>query len=156
MVLHGREQNPQPDPVLLICPTSVVGNWEREIGRFAPSLRVLVHQGANRLSGEDFVTASQEADVVVSSYSLLARDRELLGKVAWGDVILDEAQNIKNPATKQAQAARGLAARHRLALTGTPVENRLTDLWSIMEFLNPGYLGSQQSFRSKFMVPIER
>ncbi len=156
MVLHGREQNPQPDPVLLICPTSVVGNWEREIGRFAPSLRVLVHQGANRLSGEDFVTASQQADIVVSSFSLLARDRELLGKVRWGDVILDEAQNIKNPATKQAQAARSLAARHRLALTGTPVENRLTDLWSIMEFLNPGYLGSQQAFRSKFTLPIER
>ncbi|MFZ2617252.1 MAG: SNF2-related protein [Anaerolineae bacterium] len=156
MVLHGREQNPQPDPVLLICPTSVLGNWEREIQRFAPSLRVLVHQGANRLGGEEFVTASQQTDVVVSSYSLLARDRELLGQVAWGDVILDEAQNIKNPTTKQAQAARGLAARHRLALTGTPVENRLTDLWSIMEFLNPGYLGSQQSFRSKFTLPIER
>ena len=73
MVLHSREQNPQPDPVLLICPTSVVGNWEREIGRFAPSLRVLVHQGANRLSGEDFVTASQQADIVVSSFSLLAQ-----------------------------------------------------------------------------------
>ncbi len=156
MVLHGREQNPQPDPVLLICPTSVLGNWEREIQRFAPSLRVLVHQGANRLGGAEFVTASRQTDVVVSSYSLLARDRELLGQVAWGDIILDEAQNIKNPTTKQAQAARGLAARHRLALTGTPVENRLTDLWSIMEFLNPGYLGSQQSFRSKFTLPIER
>ena len=156
MVLHGREQNRQPDPVLLICPTSVVGNWEREIQRFAPSLRVLVHRGANRLSGEEFVTASQQADVVVSSYSLLTRDRALLAEVAWGDVILDEAQNIKNPTTKQAQAARSLAARHRLALTGTPVENRLTDLWSIMEFLNPGYLGSQQSFRSKFTLPIER
>ncbi|WP_343410287.1 SNF2-related protein [Candidatus Amarolinea dominans] len=75
MVLHGREQNPQPDPVLLICPTSVLGNWEREIQRFAPSLRVLVHQGANRLGGEEFVTASQQTDVVVSSYSLLARSR---------------------------------------------------------------------------------
>lgn len=156
MVLHSREQKAQSGPALLICPTSVVGNWEREIQRFAPALRVLVHRGANRLSGDAFITASQQADVVVSSYSLLARDREALKQVAWGDVILDEAQNIKNPATRQAQAARSLGSRHRLALTGTPVENRLTDLWSIMEFLNPGYLGSQQGFRSNFTLPIER
>lgn len=155
MVLHVQTQE-RPAPVLLICPTSVVGNWQREIARFAPSLRTHVHQGAGRLTGADFSAASQQAHIVISSYSLLARDRELLQQVAWGDVILDEAQNIKNAATKQAQAARSLTATHRLALTGTPVENRLSELWSLMEFLNPGYLGSQSAFRSKFTLPIER
>ncbi len=131
-------------PALVICPTSVVGNWQREVARFAPDLGVLVHHGVDRLADEAFVAAAAESDIVISSYGLVRRDAETLGKVRWSAVIADEAQNIKNPETKQAQAVRRLPADHRIALTGTPVENRLTDLWSIMQFLNPGYLGSQR------------
>lgn len=143
-------------PTLLVCPTSVVGNWRHELGRFAPSLRVMAHHGPARLKGEEFVQAVQEVDIVLTSYTLLARDRETLEGVGWSGVVLDEAQNIKNPSTKQAQAARALQADQRIALTGTPVENRLSELWSILHFLNPGYLGSQDTFRSQFGIPIER
>ena len=145
-----------PAPTLLVCPTSVVTNWEREIQRFAPSLTALVHQGAGRLRGDDFVQAAKAVDMVLTSYALVRQDIELLQSVSWLGVVLDEAQNIKNPAAKQTQAARQLPAEFRLALTGTPVENRLVELWSIMHFLNPGYLGSREKFRSRFAIPIER
>jgi SNF2 family DNA or RNA helicase len=154
--LHERENLAVDQPALLICPTSVVGNWRHEIQRFAPSLRVMTHHGPARLQGKAFAQAVQDVDIVLTSYALLARDRDTLAAVHWSDVVLDEAQNIKNPSTKQAQAARALSAEHRLALTGTPVENRLSELWSILHFLNPGYLGSRQAFRSQFGIPIER
>ena len=143
-------------PALVICPTSVVGNWKREINRFAPGLRVMVHHGSDRAKGEDLVTAAQVHDVVVSTYGLARRDVDDLKQVVWSDVILDEAQNIKNPHTKQTHAVRSLLAANRIALTGTPVENRLSELWSIMQFLNPGFLGSQAGFRRTFALPIER
>ncbi len=143
-------------PVLLVCPTSVVTNWEREIRRFAPSLTTLIHQGANRLRGDEFSAGAQKVDMVLTSYALVRQDAELLQATQWLGVILDEAQNIKNPVTKQAQSVRRLSAEFRLALTGTPVENRLTELWSIMHFLNPGYLGPQEKFRREFALPIER
>ena len=142
-------------PALVVCPTSVVGNWRRELARFAPGLRVLVHHGARR-QREAFAAAARGHDVVISSYALLHRDEAALAAVQWGDVILDEAQNIKNPATKAAQVAGRLPARWRCALTGTPVENRLAELWSIFQFLNPGYLGSAEQFRKRFAWPIER
>jgi SNF2 family DNA or RNA helicase len=142
-------------PALLICPTSVMGNWHRELDRFAPSLRVLVHHGTKREKA-DFSNLAAKHNVVVSSYSLLHRDEKQLMEVEWGELILDEAQNIKNPDTRQAGAARKLTAEHRVALTGTPIENRLSELWSIFEFLNPGYLGVRKSFRSAFELPIER
>ncbi len=144
-------------PALVICPTSVVSNWERELSRFAPDLRVHVHHGAARKK-DDFSTQANKHDVVLSSYALLHRDLDVLTQVEWGDVILDEAQNIKNPTTKQAQAARkiGEKAEWRATLTGTPVENRLTELWSIFQFLNPDYLGSQNDFYNRFAKPIER
>jgi SNF2 family DNA or RNA helicase len=145
-----------PAPTLLVCPTSVVTNWEREIRRFAPSLTTLVHQGAGRLRSTDFHQAVRSVDMVLTSYVLARQDTEMLQSVDWLGVILDEAQNIKNPAAKQTQAVNQLKADFRLALTGTPVENRLSELWSIMQFLNPGYLGAQQSFRSQFALPIER
>jgi SNF2 family DNA or RNA helicase len=143
-------------PALVICPTSVVGNWKREIGRFAPGLRVMVHHGSDRARGEDFAAAARSHDVVISTYGLARRDVDDMKQVVWSDVILDEAQNIKNPHAKQTQAVRSLEATNHVALTGTPVENRLSELWSIMHFLNPGFLGSQTGFRQAFALPIER
>ncbi len=143
-------------PAMLICPTSVVANWRREIERFAPSLRPLVHHGNNRLSGDDLVDAINTYDLIITSYGTARRDIEQLETFVWSDLILDEAQNIKTPSAKQTQAVRRLRAENRIALTGTPVENRLSELWSIMEFLNPGYLGRQEQFRQRYIVPIER
>jgi SNF2 family DNA or RNA helicase len=159
LLLHDREEKREGTalgPALLICPMSIVGNWQREIQRFAPSLKVMIHHGNERLSGEAFLEEAQRHNVVITTYSLALRDREHLASLAWEYVVVDEAQNIKNEAAKQTQAIKSLDARHRIALTGTPVENRLSELWSIMEFLNPGYLGSATDFRQKFALPIER
>ncbi len=155
LLLHARASNGH-HPALLVCPTSVVGNWQREAARFAPGLRVLLHHGGERERGEAFIEAAQQHDLVITSYGLVRRDAETLAEIPWSDVILDEAQNIKNPHAKQTQAVRGIRTGQRIALTGTPVENRLSELWSIMQFLNPGYLGSQKRFREDFALPIER
>ena len=157
LLLAERAQRKKTRPALVICPTSVVSNWERELSRFAPDLRVHIHHGATRKK-TDLAKQAAQSDVVLSSYALLHRDVEQLTQIQWGDVILDEAQNIKNPTTKQAQAARkiGANAEWRAALTGTPVENRLTELWSIFQFLNSDYLGSQNDFYNRFAKPIER
>ncbi|HVD78249.1 MAG TPA: DEAD/DEAH box helicase, partial [Vicinamibacteria bacterium] len=141
-------------PALVVCPTSVIGNWQREAERFTPALKALIHHGVGRGRGEAFLKAAREHAVVITSYALLLRDLEHFGAVGWSTVVLDEAQNIKNPETKQARSARALPAAHRIALTGTPVENNVGDLWSIMEFLNPGLLGSQAEFKRTFFVPI--
>jgi SNF2 family DNA or RNA helicase len=143
-------------PVLLIAPTSVVTNWEREIRRFSPSLRTYIHQGPSRQRGEGFNETIQNVDLVITSYVLARQDAEQLQSVHWHAVVLDEAQNIKNPGARQTQAIRQIPTNFRLALTGTPVENRLTELWSIMQFLNPGYLGSRDTFRAQYVLPIER
>jgi SNF2 family DNA or RNA helicase len=145
-----------PAPTLLVCPTSVVTNWEREVQRFAPALSTLVHQGAGRLRGDEFIQLARSVDMVLTSYALVRQDVESMQAISWLGIILDEAQNIKNSFAKQTQAVRNLEANFRLALTGTPVENRLSELWSIMHFLNPGYLGSRRDFRSDFAIPIER
>jgi SNF2 family DNA or RNA helicase len=144
-------------PTLVVCPVSVLGNWERELGRFAPELDVLVHHGPAR-HGHDqpFAVRASAHDVVLTTYSLAHRDGDHLGAVTWSRLVLDEAQQVKNPATAQAKAIRGIPADRRVALTGTPVENRLGELWSIMQILNPGLLGSARSFRERFAVPIER
>jgi SNF2 family DNA or RNA helicase len=157
LLLAERVERKKTKPALVICPTSVVSNWERELARFAPDLRVHAHHGAARKKA-DFAMQANKHDVVLSSYALLHRDLDALTQVEWSDVILDEAQNIKNPTTKQAQAARkiGANAEWRAALTGTPVENRLTELWSIFQFLNSDYLGSQNDFYNRFAKPIER
>ncbi|WP_228809948.1 DEAD/DEAH box helicase [Nocardia otitidiscaviarum] len=146
----------RPAPTLLVCPMSVVGNWQREAERFAPGLRVLVHHGAGRRSGPEFDAAVADSDLVVTTYALLARDVEELKRQEWQRVVLDEAQHIKNAATRQARAARAIPARHRLALTGTPVENRLEELRSILDFANPKLLGKPSDFHARFAVPIER
>ena len=142
-------------PILLVCPTSVVNNWQKEAARFTPGLPVLVHHGAGRKRGTAFKKEAGRHAIVISSYGLLQRDVKLLREVRWSGVVLDEAQNIKNPETNQARAARSLKADYRLALTGTPVENNVGDLWSIMEFLNPGFLGTQNEFKRNFFVPIQ-
>lgn len=142
-------------PSLLVCPMSVVGNWQKEAARFTPNLPVLVHHGTSRVKGKAFSKQVCGKALVLSSYPLLHRDLETFTAVRWGGVILDEAQNIKNPQTKQAQAARAIPADYRIALTGTPVENHVGDLWSIMEFLNPGLLGTQAWFKRTFHVPIQ-
>jgi superfamily II DNA or RNA helicase len=146
-----------PDgPTLLVCPMSLVGNWQREAARFTPDLRVHVHHGADRLDGEDLTAALAGADLVITTYGVVTRDRAALAEVSWARVVCDEAQNIKNHATRQAQAVRALPARARIALTGTPVENRLGELWSIMDFTNPGLLGSAAKFRQRYAIPVER
>jgi SNF2 family DNA or RNA helicase len=142
-------------PVLLLCPTSVVGNWQKEAARFTPELPLMVHHGVGRTKGEEFVKQAAAQAMVVSSYALLYRDFEHLKQVPWAGIVLDEAQNVKNPETKQAVAARSLAADYRIALTGTPVENSVGDLWSIMEFLNPGLLGNRADFKRNFYMPIQ-
>ena len=141
---------------LLVCPMSIIGNWIRELHRFAPTLRVYVHHGTDRSSGDRFDHEREQSDLVITSYQTVQRDEELLSSHSWDCVILDEAQNIKNHATKQARAVRKLPAESRIVLTGTPVENRLAELWSIMDFLNPGYLGTAAAFQKQFATPIER
>ncbi|MBI1882560.1 MAG: DEAD/DEAH box helicase, partial [Chloroflexi bacterium] len=145
-----------PGPTLLICPTSVVFNWFKEVQRFAPTLTTLIHQGPARLRDDELKQQAQEADMVLTSYAIARRDADTLKEIDWFGVILDEAQNIKNPEAKQTRAIRQLPAQFRLALTGTPVENRLSELWSILHFLNPGYLGARAAFRQNFALPIER
>ena len=178
LLLHSRQRKDgaEPDgkeetrhlPALLICPTSVVANWRHEIERFAPEMRLLLHHGSGRLTGDEFRSALPQQDLVITSFGIARRDIEMLAAQEWSDLILDEAQNIKNPAAKQTQAVRRLTGQShellepgrvqpfRIALTGTPVENRLLELWSIMEFLNPGYLGKREHFRQQFVLPIER
>ena len=142
-------------PVLLICPTSVINNWRKEADRFAPDLPVMVHHGAGRNRDESFAAEAGRHAIVISSYGLLHRDIALFRQTSWSGIVLDEAQNVKNAGTRQAMAARAIGADYRVALTGTPVENNVGDLWAIMEFLNPGFLGSQSEFRREFFVPIQ-
>lgn len=155
-LLSVKENEGETGPSLLVCPTSVIGNWEKELARFAPDLRVMIHYGGKRLKGVELAVAAGGYDLVITSYSLVQLDEEDLAGVEWDALCLDEAQNIKNVYTKQSAAARRLSARHRIALTGTPMENRLTELWSIYDFINPGYLGSLHEFRKAVVAPIER
>jgi len=144
-------------PTLLIAPTSVVGNWQREIAKFAPHLKSMIHHGSDRIQAIiDFKATSQQHDIVITSFTLARKDEKLLHSVNWQRIVLDEAQNIKNPKAAQTKAILKLSAKHRLALTGTPVENRLLDLWSIFNFLNPGYLGKEAQFRKSFEIPIQK
>ena len=132
-------------PTLLVCPMSLVGNWQREAARFTPDLRVHVHHGADRLDGESLAAALAGADLVITTYGVATGTRPRSARSSWARVVCDEAQNIKNHATKQARAVRALPAAARIALTGTPVENRLSELWSIMDFTNPGLLGPAET-----------
>lgn len=149
-VLHRRHAKPGR-PTLVVCPTSVIGNWQHEIRRFAPSLSVHRYHGPNRALNPDAME-----DIVLTTYGLLVRDQEILSDILWDVVVLDEAQAIKNPDSQRAKAAKTIPGRHRVALSGTPVENRLDELWSLMHFLIPGLLGPRQTFRREIALPIER
>ena len=153
--IQARRRQGESRPFLLICPTSVVANWKKEAARFTPDCAVSVHHGVSRKKGQSLKAEAEAHAIVISTYSLAHRDLEHLAAVSWAGVILDEAQNIKNPDAKQARAVRSLSAECRFALTGTPVENHVGDLWSIMEFLNPGLLGSREQFKRRFFVPIQ-
>ena len=142
-------------PTLVVCPMSVVKQWGAEVARFAPTLRVHLHHGSGRLTGAALTAASRTHDVIVTSYDIATRDVDTLALVTWDRLLLDEAQDVKNPATKRARALRRLPARRKLAMTGTPIENRLGELWAIMDIVNPGLLGSRDWFERTFAKPIE-
>jgi SNF2 family DNA or RNA helicase len=137
-------------PALVVCPTTIVGNWEKECRRFAPSLNVSIYHGSERS------LTIKNKDVVITTYGTLRRDIDKFSQREWRAVVVDEAQNIKNPDTDQARAIKSLKTPTRIAMSGTPVENRLAELWSIFDFINRGYLGQAQIFQKKYAVPIEK
>ncbi|MFD0276156.1 SNF2-related protein [Kitasatospora sp. NPDC127111] len=137
-------------PTLLVCPMSLVGNWQREAARFAPGLRVHVHHGADRAA------PNPAADLVITTYGLVQRDVAELRRIRWRRIVADEAQHIKNPVARQSRALRSLRSGPRIALTGTPVENRLAELHAVLDFVNPGLFGSAESFRERFSIPVEQ
>ena len=157
-LLHLYETTADTKPSIIICPTSVLGNWQKEIARFAPSLIVHTHYQANRAKEDDFkqLVASEKPHVILSTYGTVSQDAEFLQEVDWAAVVLDEAQNIKNMQTLQSRAIRKLHGTHHIALTGTPVENRLSELWAIFDFIHKGYLGSFGRFNEEFILPVER
>ncbi|MEU8057874.1 DEAD/DEAH box helicase [Microbispora bryophytorum] len=156
LLTKERESGERAGATLLVCPMSLLSNWQKEASRFAPSLDVYLHHGTGRLRDEELAERVGMADLVLTTYGTALRDRDALARFGWARIVCDEAQAIKNAAARQAQAVRSLPARTRLALTGTPVENHLAELWSIMEFCNPGLLGSARAFRDRYQEPIER
>ncbi|MFF6959975.1 SNF2-related protein [Streptomyces sp. NPDC008317] len=143
-------------PTLVVCPMSLVGNWRRETAAFAPKLRVYVHHGAGRLTGTELAAAVRGADLVITTYGLVQRDHDALAAVTWRRLVVDEAQSVKNSATHQYRALRALPARHRIALTGTPVENRLAELHALLDLVNPGLFGTAGAFKERYAIPVER
>ena len=157
LALLCREREARPvGPTLLVCPMSVVGAWQREARAFAPHLAVHVHHGGDRIRDESFIAGAADMDLVITTYALLARDLSVLQRVDWHRVVYDEAQHLKNPHTQVSRAARKLRPPHRLALTGTPVENRLEDLHSLMEVVEPGLLGTATEFSEHVAGPISK
>lgn len=143
------------EPSLVICPKSVMGNWKRELNQFSPSLRAHIHHGSERLKKLEIEKNFSDKDLIISSYATLRIDQKFFENIQWHTVILDEAQLIKNPVAMQTIAINKLKCNHRFCLTGTPVENRLSELWSIMNFANPGLLSAWGSFKRSFAEPIE-
>ena len=135
--------------VLVVAPTSVLSNWKREIEKFAPDLSVSIYHGAAR-------ELCQQSDVILTSYGCARRDKEELSKKSWCLLVIDEAQNIKNPVTEQSKAIKSIPAVHKMALSGTPVENRLLEYWSIFDFTNKHYLGGMKKFKTQYATPIEK
>jgi hypothetical protein len=157
MIVSEREQYGAGalGPTLVVCPMSVARQWMHEVERFAPTLNVHLHHGGDRLAGNAFVERARSADVVITSYDIATRDVETLQLLKWDRLLLDEAQDVKNPQTRRARSLRLLRARRRVAMTGTPIENHLGELWAIMDLLNPGLLGSREWFHRAFIEPIQ-
>ena len=156
-VLEDKARNPDAGPTLLIAPTSVVGNWQREARRFAPTLATFLHHGPQRVKTRAaFEEAIRGIDIVVASFGVARLDAAVLRKVRWWRLVVDESQNVKNPTAAVTKAIRAIPAPRRIALTGTPVENRLMDLWSLFSVLNPGFLGTMAEFRKNVERPIMR
>lgn len=154
--IHARPDTDSPS--LIVCPTSVLGNWQKEIERFAPTLSVHTHYGPLRAKDESFkeLMAQLKPDVVLTTYGTASQDGEMLAETEFASITLDEAQNIKNMQTKQSRVIRKLRGKHHIALTGTPIENRLSELWAIFDFIHKGYFGSFRKFTDNFIIPIER
>ena len=151
---RGKREEGGGSRALIVAPLTLLSNWRHELAKFAPSLKVYVHQGENRHLASGFRKAVHEADVTLTSYNLLVRDYTDFSEIEWSALVLDEAQAVKNPDTQAARAIRALTPPKRIALTGTPVENSVADLWSLEEFLNPGFLGDRKSFAERFVKPI--
>ncbi len=150
LILKLKEENKLDKPALVVCPTTLVGNWYKECARFAPSLKVFIYHGGDRHM--EF----KDADIVVTTYGLLRNDIDKFKEKEWDFVIIDEAQNIKNPDTAQTAAVKSIKTKTYIAMTGTPVENRLSELWSIFDFTNKGYLGNLRNFQQNYAIPIEK
>ena len=157
-LLYTYEILNEKEPAIIICPTSVLGNWQKELDRFAPGLKVMTHYGSNRIKDTSFsnLLKSEKPHIILSTYGTISQDIEFLENIPWATVTLDEAQNIKNMPTLQSRALRRLNGKHHIALTGTPIENRLSELWAIFDFIHKGYLGSFGKFQEQFIIPIER
>ena len=149
LILKLKEENKLKEPVLVVCPTTLMGNWIKELQLFAPSLNVITYHGLDR-------KLDTKKDVILTTYAIMRIDVEEIKKYNWGMIVVDEAQNIKNPDTAQTVAIKALKSNIKIAMTGTPVENRLTELWSIFDFINKGYLGSLKDFQKSYAIPIER
>lgn len=149
LILKLKEENKLKEPVLVVCPTTLMGNWIKELQMFAPSLSAITYHGLDR-------KLDTKKDVILTTYAIMRIDVEEIKKYNWGMIVVDEAQNIKNPDTAQTVAIKALKSNIKIAMTGTPVENRLTELWSIFDFINKGYLGSLKDFQKSYAIPIER
>ena len=149
LILKLKEEKKLKQPVLVVCPTTLMGNWMKELQMFAPNLKVTTYHGLDRKLDTNF-------DVILTTYAIMRIDVEEMKKHTWGMIVVDEAQNIKNPDTAQTLAIKTLKSDIKIAMTGTPVENRLTELWSIFDFINKGYLGSLKEFQKSYAIPIER
>ncbi len=149
LILKLKEENKLKAPVLVVCPTTLMGNWMKELNMFAPSLKAAFYHGPER-------QLDLKADILITTFAILRIDIEEVKKHEWGMIVVDEAQNIKNPDTSQTVAVKSLKSDIKIAMTGTPVENKLTELWSIFDFINKGYLGSIRDFQKCYAIPIER
>ncbi len=154
MLLSREKKKKENRPFLIVAPLTLLGNWRHEFAKFAPGLKIYTHQGSDRQLEKGFARLTADADVVITSYSLLVKDYAILRQTEWSGLVLDEAQAIKNPDTQVARAVRALGVRRRVALTGTPIENTVADVWSLEEFLNPTFLGDRTSFRERFVKPL--
>lgn len=148
VILKLKEEKKLTNQVLVICPTTLLGNWLREVEKFAPGLNAKIYHGDDR-------HFTESVDIVITTYNLVRLYDEYFASREWTLLVIDEAQNIKNPSTYQTKSIKELTGKYRIAMTGTPVENRLTELWSIFDFLNPDFFGTLKWFRSEYAMPIE-